>query len=365
MSEIWSSPAWPRFAYEAAQIAPDLAQAERALGELAGLTEALDPSDRSDLALRRVVQEAMASFGIEGVTLPAEDIEASVVASLRHRQAQPLARRTDAIAALMEDAMTGQGDLSKARLLGWHRLLFHGLEVEDLGRWRRFEIEIVRSAVAGAETAADNVLFRAPPPDRVPQDMARFLDWLSQEDATDPLPIRAAIAHLWFETIHPFSDGNGRIGRALVDFIFARTNPLPFSLSRQIERDKAGYYGALQAGRRAVAEQIDTTAFVSWFLQTLTKGAASARAEALFLVRRNRYLKTQDAVLPPRARKVLEALFAQGPERIAQGLTAKTYAKVAKVSGATATRDLTALADSGALKRSAAGGRSTRYDIEI
>lgn len=361
-AEIWSSPVWPRFDYDPRLTEPYLARAERAIGELSGLAEGLDPADRSDLALRRIVQEALASFGIEGVRLPESEIEASVVASLRHRRAAPPSRRSDAIAALMEDAMAGQGALTEARLFDWHRLLFHGLEVEDLGRWRRFEIEIVRSAVAGA--GADNVLFRAPPPERVADEMAALLDWLTDESAL-PVPVRAALAHLWFETIHPFSDGNGRIGRALVDFIFAQTTPLPFPLSRQIERDKAGYYQALQDGRRAGEGHVDATAFVTWFLQTLERGAQEARAEALFLVRRNRYLLRHDAALGERGRKVLETLFAQGPARVAEGISARSYARIAKVSGATATRDLTALAKAGALRRSEAGGRATRYTIEL
>ncbi|WP_323764440.1 Fic family protein [Marinovum sp.] len=362
MTEIWSSPVWPRFDHDPRQTEPLLARAERAIGELTGLAEGLAPPDRSDLALRRIVQEALASFGIEGVRLPEAEIEASVVASLRHRRVATPARRSDAIAALMEDAMAGQGALTAERLFDWHRLLFHGMEIEDLGRWRRFDIEIVRSAVAGA--GADNVLFRAPPPERVATEMARLLDWLSTEESL-PVPVRAAIAHLWFETIHPFSDGNGRIGRALVDFIFARSTPLPFPLSRQIERDKAGYYQALQDGRRAGSSHVDATGFVTWFLQTLERGAGEARSEALFLVRRNRYLGRHDAALGPRGRKVLEALFAQGPERVAEGLSARSYARIARVSGATATRDLTALARAGALRKSAAGGRSTRYEIVI
>ena len=144
-------------------------------------------------------------------------------------------------------------------------MLFFGIEVEDLGRWRQFDIDIVRSAAAGL----NDILYKAPPPDRVDAEMSAFIDWLNDKPEM-PAPIIAAIAHLWFESIHPFSDGNGRVGRAVIEYVFAnRSRALPFSLSRQIEKDKKAYYNALQDGRKAGKGAIDATAFVVWFLTTL------------------------------------------------------------------------------------------------
>ena len=358
MTEIWQSPHWPQFTYDTAKTAPLLAAASAAMGEIAGLKEGLSPTDQDDLARAQLVQEALASFGIEGVALNADDVEASVVASLKHRDTAHLRRRSDAIADLMVAARAPARTLTPQVLQDWHRLLFFGIEVEDLGRWRSFDIEIVRSAVAGQ----GDVLFKAPPPDRVGGEMTRFLGWLNAPPA-HPAPVTAAIAHLWFETIHPFSDGNGRIGRALIDHIFARTRPLPFSLSRQIERDKKGYYAALTAGRAEGQGGVDATAFVLWFLQTMVDAATAAKDEAMFLIRRNRfYLRHQD-VLSPRAKQVLERLFAQGPERVGQGISARSYAKISGASPATATRDLTAMENAGVLERTKAGGRSTSYRI--
>lgn len=355
--QIWQSPAWPRFRHDPALTEAPLARFSARLGAISGLHAALTPAERREAFLRAVTHEAVASFAIEGATLPAAQIEASVVASLAHRGAEPQ-RRSDAIAALMLEAREPTGPLTAERLQHWHALLFHGIEIEDKGRWRRFPMVITRSASAGRET----VLYQAPPPEEVPAMMADFLNALARDD--QPLPIRAALAHLWFESIHPFSDGNGRLGRALVEQVFARNAALPFSLSRQIEADKRGYYDALQAGRRIAGEHIDATPFVLWFLDRLTAGVDAAMRDARFLVARNAYF-LRLAPLPARAESVLRRLFSEGEARVAQGISAAPYARIAGVSPATATRDLAELESLGALRRGPEGGRSTRYLLTV
>lgn len=358
MIYIWETSAWPNFTYDATAIEPALATAMRAIGEVSGLKAGLGSDDLEEFNRRQLVQEALSSFEIEGVTLNAAEIEASVIASLKHRERAALDRRSDAIVALMLSARGSATALDAKTLCEWHRLLFHGIEVEDLGRWRRFDIEIVRSAVAGSH----DVIYKGLPPDRVDAEMGRFLNWLNSE-TTLALPVRAAIAHLWFESIHPFSDGNGRIGRAIVEHIFAMAQPLPFSLSRQIERDKRGYYTALQEGRKETQGQIEATPFVIWFLEALAAAADYAWQEAMFVVRRNRLFAQKAKVLTDRQIKVLRLLFDQGEERVEMGLSAKSYRKMSKTSAPTATRDLGAMEKAGVLSRSEAGGRSTHYKV--
>lgn len=360
MTEIWQTAVWPQFTYDTAATLPLLASAVESLGEISGMQAGLSTDDRAALRLHQIVQEVVSSFGIEGVALDAAQIEASVVASLKARDMQTPARRSDALAALMLAARAGKTPLTADMLRDWHQLLFTGIEVEDRGHWRRHDIEIVRSATAGQ----GEVLFRAPPPDLLDTEMTRFLAWLNAGPDM-PLAIRAAIAHLWFETIHPFSDGNGRIGRAIIEHVFATGRALPFSLSRQIEREKKAYYAALQAGRKAGQGSVDATAFVLWFLACLTRAATLGRAEAAFLLTRNRYLTHWRERLSARQIAVLETLFAQGSDRVAQGISAASYARIAKVSGATATRDLGAMEGAGALTRSDEGGRSTRYLLNL
>ncbi|SFK25198.1 Fic family protein [Celeribacter neptunius] len=351
--QIWNSSAWPNFRHDPALTEAPLTRVMAQLGTIDGLHAGLTSDERGEIFLRAVTGEALASFAIEGAPLSAEEIEVSVVASLTHRQALPQ-RRTDAIAELMLEARAGEAPLSAATLQRWHALLFHGVEVEDRGKWRTFPMEIVR----GPTGRREDVLYSAPPPARMAEEMERFLAWLTAD--THPLPLRAAIAHLWFESIHPFSDGNGRIGRAIIEHIFASEGALPFSLSRQIEADKRGYYSALQAGRRIDGAAIDATPFVLWLLERLEAGVEEASREARFLVRRNAFFVSHPD-LPERSIAVLRRLFKEGEERVEQGLSAGPYGKIAKVSPATATRDLTALEQKGVLSRSHEGGRSTRY----
>ncbi len=355
--QIWQTPAWPNFIHDPAETEVPLAALSSRLGAIRGLQAALSADERRDTFLRAITREAIASFAIEGAALPPAEIEASVVASLTHRSAEPR-RRSDAIAELMLEAREGQGKLDAERLFHWHDLLFHGVEVEDKGRWRRFPMVIVRGATAGHE----DVLYAAPPATDVPSMMEEFLATLAIDDR--PGPIRAAIAHLWFESIHPFSDGNGRLGRAIVEHIFAQEAALPFSLSQQIEADKRGYYAALQAGRQVRGNTIDATPFVTWFLGRLTAGVEFAAMDARFLVARNQYFLRFPS-LPRRAEAVLRRLFAEGPKRVAEGISAAPYARIAKVSAATATRDLAELETTGAIRRGPEGGRSTRYLLTL
>lgn len=323
------------------------------LGAVDGLHAGLSAAEREEIFLRAVTGEALASFAIEGAPLSPAEIEASVVASLTHRQSVPQ-RRSDAIAELMLEARSGTAPLNAATLHRWHALLFHGVEVENRGQWRNFPMEIVR----GPSGRREDVLYSAPPPERMTAEMDRFLRWLSAD--THPLPLRAALAHLWFESIHPFADGNGRIGRAIIEHVFASEGALPFSLSRQIEADKRGYYAALQAGRQVVGDVIDATPFVLWLLDRLEDGVDTASREARFLVRRNGFLAAHSD-LPDRPLGVLRRLFAEGEARVEQGLSAGPYGKIARVSPATATRDLGDLERRGVLTRAPGGGRATRY----
>ncbi|HIP23466.1 MAG TPA: Fic family protein [Rhodobacteraceae bacterium] len=353
MTEIWQTSCWPHFTYNEALAAPLLLEIATRQGELTGLQAGLSSAEREEIILQAMTREAVHSFGIEGVKLDLAEVEASVVASMKTRNFKALTQRSDAVAELMLDARSG-GTLNVPRLFEWHQLLFHGMEIEDLGVWRGFDLVIAKSARADR----DEVLYKPLPHGRVADEMTAFLGWLAED--TSPLPIRAALAHLWFESIHPFSDGNGRIGRAIIELVFSQEAALPFSLSRQIEAEKKAYYAALQAGRVAEGGQINATAFVQWFLNAVLSAGKVAADEVRFLVQRNRYFMEYRR-MSARQEMVLRHLFSMGVARVALGVSAKAYSKISGVSAATATRDLVALEGQGALQRSAEGGRSTRY----
>ena len=358
MIDIWRSPNWPNFDYDHSKTGPLLAAFSEQVGELRGLHLGLSARESEEILLREIAREAVHSFGIEGVALDPAEIEASVVASLADRNLQGASRQSDDIAAVMLQAREPSLKLTEDVLYQWHRLLFRKSGGEELGRWRSFRIVIVKSAVVGRE----EVLYTAVPAEQVAGEMTTFLRWLGEERGV-PLPVKAALAHIWFESIHPFADGNGRIGRALIEHVFARSSALPFSLSRQIEADKKDYYAALQAGRKEGRAAIDATAFVTWFLQTLCRAADRAATEARFLVRRNRFFLAHGGSLNTRQEIVLRKLFEAGSERVEQGIAARAYTRISKTSSATATRDLTELAAIGVLVRAREGGRSTRYHV--
>jgi Fic family protein len=358
MANVWQSIHWPSFMHDPQGTEAALAAFYLCLGRVSGLQEALSPDEQRKALLHALTGEAVASFRIEGDTLSAPQVEVSLAAMLANNNAKPQ-HRSDAVAALSLEARVGQGALNADRLHRWHALLFLGVELEEKARWRSDEMVIVKSAKGGKE----EVFYTAPPPEQVPRDMEAFLDWLYREQAL-PVPIRAALAHLWFESIHPYGDGSGLVGRAIVAHVFAREVATPMSLSRQIEADRRGYYMAMHAGRQVSRGGIDGTEFVLWFLERLTAGLAEDEAGARFLVRRNRFFLRFNA-LSPRAEHVLRELFAEGPDRVAQGLSAGPYAEMAGVSAATATRDLTELETIGALVRGQGGGRSTRYLLAL
>lgn len=359
MTHIWQSPDWPRFEYNHAAAESSLLALTEQLGEVRGLHSGLSATEREEIILREITREAVHSFGIEGVKLNPAEVEASVVASIAHRNLDRASRRSDDVASMMLEARDPDVMLDADRLHHWHRLLFNRAEIEEMGQWRSFEIVIVKSATAGKE----EILYTAVPPERVAQEMAVFLAWLGQGGL--PVPIKAALAHLWFESIHPYSDGNGRIGRAIVEHIFAQTNALPFSLSRQIEADKKAYYAALQAGRLQGDGHINASAFVQWFLETLLRGVKNCADEARFLTQRNLFFLTHGESLSARQEGVLRRLFAEGQRRVAEGVSARSYGKIAGVSSATATRDLATMSEQGVLVRSDEGGRSTRYYLNL
>lgn len=358
MTHIWQNPDWPRFTYDAALIEPLLLQFAESIGEVRGLHSGLTATEREEIILREITREAVHSFGIEGVSLNPTEVQDSVIASMKHRNLTGATRRSDDVAEMMLEARDPAITLDAKRLHHWHCLLFQRTEIEEMGRWRSFEMEIVKSANAGDQ----EVLYTAVPPDRVADEMTTFFAGIGQ--AGLPTPVRAAIAHLWFESIHPYSDGNGRIGRAIVEHIFAKTAALPFSLSRQIEADKKAYYQALQNGRRAGQGGIDATAFVEWFLTALLKAVQVSGEEARFLMARNRFFMDHGTKLSARQEKVLRRLFSEGETRVKLGISASSYGRISGVSAATATRDLGAMAAQGILRRSETGGRSTVYYLE-
>lgn len=373
MAYIWETDAWPNMTYDARALQRVFEQVTGKAGELAGLRESLSETDRFDTFVREVSAEGVNSFAIEGEVLDPEEMTQSLIASLRDRDGKAAAGNYRGVAEVMLDARETAQPLTVARLNDWHAQLFRNERfMKDVGRLRREDMQVV--TVMQGEVR--EIHFEAPPPERLQREMERLVDWIGRTGPDGPdteayaTPARAAIGHLWFETIHPYSDGNGRIGRAVADYI-ASQEPIfrqaPFSLSRAIQEDKDRYYGALQAAQSTMARDgaLDVTPFISWFAGAMQRGIELAAQEARYIHNRNRFFERHEGLLNERQEKALRRVFREGPERLAQGLSSKPYQRITGASSATATRDLNDLADKGVLRRTEQGGRSTAYDIVL
>ena len=373
MPFIWQSDAWPNLVFDAAALQQVFERVTGKAGELAGLRAVFSETDRNDTFIQEVSAETVHSFEIEGETLDPTSVTESVIASLGARDRTAAQGPYRKVADVMLDARDVSRPLTVERLNGWHGQLFgHVRFMRDIGRLRTEEMQVVTTRRGEVQ----EVHLDAPPPERLEQEMAALVAWIAETRPNDErqtqlaTPARAALGHLRFETIHPYSDGNGRIGRAVADYIAAE-QPLferaPFSLSRAIQENKDAYYAALQSAQSAVPNngEIDVTEFVDWFARAMSRGIDLAANEARFIMRRNRFFDRHTGRLNERQEKALRRLFQEGESRLGQGLSSRPYQRMTGASSATATRDLSDLAKKGILRRSERGGRSTSFDIVI
>jgi len=370
---IWQTRKWPHFEVDAQALQPALSAARLAQGRMLGVAGNLQLVDLSELQLGEWTQEAIATAQIEGETLQVNSVRASAARRLGLTPAGRLPRdaRTEATLDIVEAAIARWNEpLAEERLLDWHAALFpngrSGITRIVTGGYRVHEdpMQIVTPRIGKPDT----VHYEAPPSRDVPTQMKTLLEWFEEgrgHPSTDGI-VRSAIAHLWFESIHPFEDGNGRIGRALSDLALAqdlRSNQRLFSMSQQLWLDRAGYYSQLQAA--SAQESMDVTPWVRWFVGCVEKACLStlahiqaAGAKAGFWAQ----LNTAHPQLTPSQRKVLNKLYDAGPDGFLGGMSTEKYVAIAGVSRATAYRELTEMVVSGLLERTGQG-KATRYAL--
>ena len=366
MTWIWQRPDWPHFRWDARALTGPLVELERRRGRLFGIVEGLglDAQDRAEA--QALTHEAEGTSDIEGQTLPPASVRSSVARRLGLESGglPPPRRDVDGLVSVLLDATRNHAaPLTVERLHGWHAALFpsgrSGFETIATGAWRPGPVS-VRSGPFGRE----RLHFEGPPPDRVQGEIERLLAWWSRRDHSAPGAIRAGLAHLWFETIHPYEDGNGRIGRAIADLALAQADGSPrrfYSVSRAIHARRAAYYEHLEAAQRG---GLDVTAWLGWFLDTVTHAVQSSLDQVSGVrARQALQLRVAGADLNPRQLKVLNKLIDAEPAGWQGGLSNANYRAIAKTSKATAARDLADLVTRGLLEQSDAGGRSTRYRL--
>ena len=358
---IWQRADWPVFRWDAARLAGPLARARFRQGLLIGRMERLgfDLGQAAEWLVR--TDEVIQTASIEGEILDRPGVRSSVARrmGIETPAAFPKQRDIDGLVDVLFDATSGFAErLTRERLFGWHRELLGPEARVAVGRWRddsRGPMQVVSGSM-GHET----VHFEAVPAALIDAEMDRFLAWVNDESAEDGL-LRAALAHLWFVTIHPFEDGNGRMARAVTELLLARSEGSPrrfYSMSDQVRRDRTGYYRALEWTQKG---DLDVTDWLLWFFETLRAAFDRSGATLAGIERRDAFWRRHAAAsLNERQLNVLRRLLEDDFEGF---VTSSKWARLTGTSQDTAGRDIRDLVERGVLAPNAGGGRSTSYRV--
>ena len=355
---------WPKFEWDAGRLAAPLAAARHLQGRLVGQMEALGFRLREEAVLRTITEDVVKSSEIEGEKLDADQVRSSVARRLGIDIGglQAADRHVEGIVEMMLDATQRYDQpLTTERLFGWHASLFptgrSGMHRITVGAWRDDKTAPMR--VVSGPVGRERVHFEAPSADRLEGEMQRFLRWFNDDVTTEPV-LKAALAHLWFVTIHPFDDGNGRIARAIADMSLARSEGSSqrfYSMSAQIREERGEYYGILERTQQGT---MDVTAWMEWFLGCLTRAIQGAQAALSGVIAKARHWeRLREVPLNERQRLVINRML----EGFEGKLTTSKWAALTKSSNDTALRDIQQLVERGVLVRNDAGGRSTSYSL--
>ncbi len=363
MTFNWQQPDWPHFRYDLTAVEADLLRFADQAGQVTGLLKGLDESDRTDALVQLMVAEAVKTSAIEGEYLSRPDVMSSVRHRLGLAEAPP--PTTDQASAGAGALMVAvreswDADLDEPTLCAWHRTLMQGDRRVAAGAWRTHAepMQVVSGAVGKAK-----LHFEAPPSAQVPAEMARFITWFNASRQTvTAAPVRAALVHLYFESIHPFEDGNGRMGRALAEKALSQGlgRPATLSLSRTIEAHRNAYYDALESAQRSN----EVTSWLRYFTSAVLTAQHDAETLVMFVLNQARFFDRHRGHLNERQLRTVQRMLEAGPSGFEGGMNARKYASLNRVSKATATRDLQHLVELGAL-RPVGRGRSARYELAL
>lgn len=362
MSYIYQSPSWPNFSWDKDLVSDKLAKINKEAGYLAGRLSAIGFDAQMGAVVETVTHDIVSSSEIEGVVLNADSVRSSVARRLGVDM--PISREPshyiEGIVEMMLDATVGyKAPLTDDRLFGWHNCLFpngrSGYEIIDVAKYRSAEMKVV-SGTLGRE----KVHYQAPAPELVQKEMTTFLDWFNGPDAPKSY-IKSAIAHLWFVCIHPFDDGNGRIGRAIADMALSQADDSQmrfFSMSKQINADKKSYYDILEKVQK---HDCDITIWLDWYLDCMSRAIAASDTLLSRVLNKAILWQTHAGVAITEREKTVLNIYLDGYEG---KLTAKNWAKLSKVSLDTAARDIRHLLDAGILVPQPGRVRNVSYGIQ-
>lgn len=363
---IYEEQNWPTFSWDASRLEGVLSRAVFHEGQLLGRLQDIGFETQRQASCAIVAQELVASHAIEGERLDAEAVRSSVARHLDVAVTSSASadHRSDALAEMLLDATQNAAEpVTLARLCAWHSCLFptgfSGMTKISVGKLRT-DCDGPMLVISRGKPLP-RIHFRAPPAERLPHEMARFLSWFNADAHETPLFIRAGLAHLWFLTLHPFDDGNGRLARLLTDSLIARGENMPFrfySVSDEICRQKNEYYLRLERAQRS---GLDVTPWLEWFIQVVDQSIAASDSTLRRLLEKTRFWRRYSvAALNARQVQMLNRLW----DGFEGNMTSSKWAKIGKCSQDTATRELSELVSCGALQR-VGQGRSTHYVLGI
>ena len=360
---IWQDSEWPKMKWQDSQLSKLLAEVNMLRGQLAGRMAMFGFTEQSDTMLDALTTEIVNSAEIEGQRLNRDSVRSSVARHLGIDTGGTVNEDhyIDGVVQVMLDATQNhQKKLDAERLFDWHAALFptgrSGMYKITVAEWRKGEeaMQVVSGAIG-----REKVHYQAPPSSDVPMMMDELLQWIETENETDPL-VKAAVAHLWFVTIHPFDDGNGRLCRTITEMLIARADNTArryYSMSSEILKHRNNYYDKLEKTQKG---ELDITEWIEWFLTTLKAALTFSLNKTENVIRKVAFWdKHRDTPLNDRQRKVLNMLL----DGFEGKLNSSKWYKINHCSQDTATRDIKDLIDKGMLRKTDEKGRSTSYEI--
>lgn len=367
----WQHPLWPKFEYDLSSVQELLYKYALEASALLGGLNQTPQEMQTDAAIDLMVSEALSTSEIEGEKFSDDDVRSSIKRELGI-SSKTVIRDPKAVGIsqlMIAVRNTFNVPLTEEQLFEWHKMVI-ALSAQnpyiDIGRWRT-SVEPMQIISGGF--GHEKVHFEAPPSHTLEKEMARFIDWFNnthpaRTNVKIPGPVRAAIAHLYFESLHPFSDGNGRIGRAISEKALSEDlgRPVLLSLSTTIYRNKKEYYKALSNASRY---QINITPWIHYFVETVYLAQLDSKKQINFVLQKAKFWQRYQAELNDRQEQVIARMFKSGVAGFEGGINAQKYMKITDCSKATATRDLAELLEQGCIVRLPGSGRNTRYELVL
>ncbi len=367
MKYNWQQKDWPNFRYNIIGIEDMLFQFAERTGRISGFLEGLPKEMQTEAMINIMVSEAIKTSEIEGEYLSRKDVVSSIRRNFNPHAELPIVndKRVEGISELMIAVRNSFLEpLTEETLFSWHTMLMKGNKGLEAGVWRTHEepMQIVSGALG-----KEKIHYETPPSNLVGKEMMNFITWFNStaHNGSNPIKqpiIRAAIAHLYFESIHPFEDGNGRIGRAISEKALSQSiqRPILLSLSKSIEQHKNSYYDALQLAQRSN----EISPWITYFVKTVLDAQIQAEEEIEFTLKKTKFFDINLTALNERQLKVIKRILEEGPKGFEGGMNARKYVGITGTSKATATRDLQDLVEKNIFVPVGAG-RSASYLLQL